>query len=90
MKAYGEQEKGPMRKSPTVGVLEKRRFIFLCRVRRKKAAQHFSPPAAKNVARQKSRAHNQSLAAAIAQNGYFDPNVAPAQQHNSQLMPCWE
>ena len=31
-------------------------------------------PAAKNVARPKSR---------VAQNGYFEPNVAPAQQRNS-------
>ena len=41
--------------------------------------------AAKNVARPKSRValRATSLAAAVAQNGYLDPNVAPAQQRNS-------
>ena len=30
------------------------------------------------------------LAAAVAQNGCFDPNIAPAQQHNSSLMPRYQ
>ena len=53
--------------------------------RRKEDAQQNFWPAAKNVARPKSRValRATSLAAAVAQNGYFDPNVAPAQQRNS-------
>ena len=52
--------------------------------------QCFFAPAAKNVARPKSRGalRPTSLAEIVAQNIYFDPNVAPAQQRNSQLMPC--
>ena len=46
----------------------------------KKTRNIFSPEA-KNVARPKSRDAT-SLAAAVAQNGYFDPNVAPVQQRN--------
>ena len=55
--------------------------IFVFRRCEKKDAQH----AAKNVARSKSRVAlcATSLAVAVAQNGYFDPNVAPAQQRNS-------
>ena len=47
-------------------------------------ATKFSP-AAKNVARPKLRValRATSLAAAIAQNGFCDPNVAPAQQRSS-------
>ena len=30
------------------------------------------------------------LAAAVAQNGYFDPNAAPAQQHDSSLIPRYQ
>ena len=53
--------------------------------RRKKSPQQTVSPAAKDVARPKSRValRATSLAAAVAQNGYFDPNVAPARQHNS-------
>ena len=38
-----------------------------------------------DVARHKSRValRTTNLAAAVAQNGHFDPNVAPAQQRNS-------
>ena len=59
--------------------------IFFSRLQRKKNAQHFFWPAAKYVARPKSSValRATSLAAAVAQNGYFDPNVAPAQQRNS-------
>ena len=44
--------------------------------------QQFFWLAAKNVARPKSRValRATSLAVAVAQNGYFEPNVAPAQQ----------
>ena len=49
----------------------------------KKGAQQQKTPAAKNVARQKSRValRATSLAAAVVQNGHLDPNVAPAQHH---------
>ena len=42
------------------------------------------------VARQESRValRATSLAAAVAQNGYFDPNVAPAQQRNINALLC--
>ena len=33
-------------------------------------------------------AHRASRRLFVAQNGYFDPNVAPAQQRNSYLMLC--
>ena len=48
----------------------------------KKRRATFFWPTAKNVAPPKSRValRATSLAAAVAQNGYFDPNVAPAQQ----------
>ena len=51
----------------------------------KKAATKKKTPGAQNVVRQNSRAalRATSLAAAVAQNGYFNPNVAPAQQRNS-------
>ena len=50
----------------------------------KKAATK-KTPAAKNVVRPKSRValRATSLAAAVAQNDHFDPNVARAQQRNS-------
>ena len=58
--------------------------LFL-RLQRKKDAQRFFGPAAKTIARTKSgftlRAN--SIAVVVAQNGYYDANVAPAQQRNS-------
>ena len=66
------------------GELEKKGPDFFFRLRRKKDAQSFFSRAAKNIARPKSR-----LAAAVAQNGYVDPDVAPAQQRNSYLMPWY-
>ena len=75
----------------TSGEVEKKGpfFFSFFRLRRNKDAQHFFPRAAKSVARPKSRValRATSLAAAVAQNGYFDAKVAPAQQPNSQLMP---
>ena len=61
------------------------------RLRRKKRRQRFFSPAAKNVARPKSRValRATSLAVSVAQNGHFDPNVAPPQQRNSWLMPWY-
>ena len=54
-------------------------------VEKKKKRNDKKTPAVKNVARLKSRValRATSLAAAVAQNGYFNLNVAPAQQHNS-------
>ena len=67
------------------GEFEKKGSKFFPRLRRIKDAQQFLGPAAKNVALPKSRValRATSFAAALAQNGYFDPNVAPAQQRNS-------
>ena len=52
-------------------------------VAKKKAATKKLPPP-NNVASPKTRVarHATSLAAAVGQNGYFEPNVAPAQQRN--------
>ena len=63
-------------------------FFFPFAYGEKKAATHFFA-CGENVAHPKSRVAllASSLAAAVAQNGYFDPNVAPAQQRNSYLMP---
>ena len=75
------------------GELEKKEPQFV-RIRKKETAknyvQHSFSPAAKNVARPKSHVAGRatSLAAAVAQNGYFDANAAPAQPRNSELLPC--
>ena len=60
-------------------MLEKKNGSGEKKVRKKKIA------CGENVARKKSRValRGTSLRAAIAQNGYFDPNVAPTQQCNS-------
>ena len=58
---------------------------FSCRLRRKERAQQKKGLRRKSVERPKFRValRATSLAVAVAQNGYFDPNVAPAQQRNS-------
>ena len=69
--------------SPTTAIRKISNFVL--GLRQKKRPQQFFSLAAKNVVRSKSRValRATSLAAAVAQNGYFDPNVAPAQQRNS-------
>ena len=71
------------------GELEKKILNFFLSPAAKKRPQQKKWSAAKNVARPKSRVALRaiSLAAAVAQNGYFDPTVAPAQQRHSELMP---
>ena len=51
------------------------------RLRRQYNLQQSFPPTAEHVTRPKLR---------VALNVYLDPNVAPAQQRNSYLMPCAE
>ena len=51
-------------------------FVFL--LRRKKGATNFSPAAKKCCAPKIACC----LVAAVAQNSFFDPNAAPAQQRN--------
>ena len=66
-------------------------FVFSLRLRRRKARNKNNRLRRKRSARQESRValRSTSLAASVAQNGYFDPNVSPAQHRNSccYLMP---
>ena len=59
--------------------------LFLSPTAERKAATKKKGLRRKSVERPKSRValRATSLAVAVAQKGYFDPNVAPAQQRNS-------
>ena len=72
---------GDFKKSASI-IFRLSSIIF--RLQRKTGAQHFFGLRRKKL-RAKSRValDTTSLAAAVAQNGYFDTNVAPAQQRNS-------
>ena len=73
------------KKKITSAEVEKKGSQILFSPTAKEDAQQLFSPAAKNATHPKSRVAlcATSLAAAVAQNGYFDPNVAPAQQRNT-------
>ena len=62
-------------------------YFFFRQRRLKKKVLQFAWT--KNYARQKTRValHATSLAVAVAQNGYCDPNYVLGQQRNSYFMP---
>ena len=57
---------------------KKRRVTFFCLRRKMMRA-----PKSRVALESRVALRATSLAVAVAQNGYFDPNVAPAQQRNS-------